>query len=449
MAEQFGLWAALSIFRSYGSYSDAGLLNGLARQIPSSRARAPEEIPSLIGHALVGTIAGNILFVFFALGARYWDAELVGIPWIPIFAILGFVTLEKLYKLLTAVLLGENQVRRVALSMIVVSVLDVLLAVAGAYWWGVTGLLIGATLGVLVTSLSIAYLYPFRWSFSFSTKISRELISASAILLGFGLFNVAIHNVDRTLFLSFEGVSATLGSYHAAAMLAMCVGIVPNILATVAGPTIYFLGSKSKDQLGVLIKRDTMVVVGFAISAAAFICLLAPYLAPMLFPKQEDMVRLVVPLAIAESAFGAAVLMDAATIASGKGARLLAAKWLLLGFGVLAFHIIWPSLDSLSPIDKARWMATSMMIVQLTSLVASVFFCFRTVLGGLLNLRALAILLLILFGGVFCFFIEANPRSWLLVLGGVVLIAFCVIGLLLQLKHSPAWSNERPKGDFV
>ncbi|MEK6628240.1 MAG: oligosaccharide flippase family protein, partial [Bdellovibrionota bacterium] len=275
-AGSFGAWAALNILRQYGNYSDAGLMNGLARELPKikdDKAQASE----LSGLAVFGTIIGTAFVLLWVLLIKPEGFKTDDISWIALSLMILFICFEKSYKYFNALLLGFDQVKAAGLWLACLSILDLILAITGAYFWGVEGLLSGTVLAIFITAVAMNYNKPVSIKFKYSFVTLKNLLLSSILLMCFGLLNIALHNFDRTVFLFLNGPDEILGSYHAASLFALAVSIIPFILCTVVNPYIYSLKSDSDSEF-IKIVNSTGLISCIVASAGALLAFsISPY----------------------------------------------------------------------------------------------------------------------------------------------------------------------------
>ncbi|MGZ3774634.1 MAG: lipopolysaccharide biosynthesis protein [Bdellovibrio sp.] len=328
-SQMFGVWAAFNVLRQYGAYSDLGLFNGLSREIP----RIKEDYTltrRYCGIAAAGTfISTSLLVVWFYffksaefVKDRYSHAMIV--------LMLVFVGAEKIYKYYHSVFLGFSEVKKAGFFLFFLSFLDVALAVGGAYLWGLFGVLVGTSLAVAITAGAMSFFSPVKVLISFSKPATKALISSSILLMCFGLMNVALKNMDRTIFVYLKGDESVLGAHHAASLVALSIGIVPFILISVINPKLYSLHADHNWQFIDILKKYGTICCASGCLVGLSVYALSPYVIDIVFPHQP-LAKVIVPyLIVAEIFIAASLVLDAVIVVKNRGVFILLYKFAVL-----------------------------------------------------------------------------------------------------------------------
>ncbi len=381
-AHSFGSWAALNILRQYGNYSDLGLMNGLSRELP--RARKDEnEASELAGHAVIGTFVGTLAAVVWVLFVQPGGFSTASIGWTTLTLMLTFICFEKIYKFYNAVLLGLDRVRHAGLWLTCLSLLDLLLAITGAYFYGIEGLMMGTVVAMTVTALAMALNQPLKVKFNFSLAKFKILLFSSLLLMCFGLLNVALHNFDRTLYLFLSGgPDPILGSYHVASLYALSVSVIPFVLCSVVNPRLYALKEDDNSEFLETISRVGLwsTVIASVVAASTF--LFGPIILKLIFPNQEHSVAISPFLILGELFFAASMIMDTVLIVKNKGIRILISKALVMLFVMGAAIVYFKFFNQLTSVHLARGLSVFMMLAQVGSFLVTYLFCLHSLDNG-------------------------------------------------------------------
>jgi hypothetical protein len=339
--ELFSAWAALSVFRQYAAYSDLGFTNGLGRVLPRLLGRG--DIGSArhaMGLAWTTAMAATTLCT---LAVLLWVWRMPPHPVHPALAVVTAIMLMYLDKQYMYVSVVLRSVERVGASGLWSGALGLLELITGATFaaaWGITG----AFLSVVVASTIIVALMsagqPLRAELHAQGRVFRELASASAILLGFGLAAVALNNVDRVVLLARGADAAVLGQYHFGALIGLAVGQLPYVLMAVLVPQIYRHGPEQTDRLGGLLLLPSAVIAVVGVGVVNVLWMLLPPLLHAFFPEYVVAIPIARVLMIANLVLSVAMVAENITVALDRGWGALAARWgsvaVALGGGVWA-----------------------------------------------------------------------------------------------------------------
>lgn len=388
-AGAFGSWAALNILRQYGNYSDVGLFNGLARELPKLTEKQ-HEASEMAGNAVIGTFVGTFLVLLWVLLIEPEGFSTDTLGWFSVLMMILFICIEKFYKYFNALFLGMDQVKSAGLWLACLSLLDLILAAVGAYIAGIRGLLVGTVAAIAITSLAMGYYRPLKLRLTFSFAKFKHLLLSSLLLMCFGLLNIALHNFDRTLFLFINGPNEVLGSYHAASLMALSVSILPFIITSVVNPRIYGLSPDSDTEFNILLGSSGLLACILASAGGVFAYAISYFILTHFFPLQVQAPLIAPYLILGEVFFAAAMIPDSILLVKGKGTKVLILKaalmLVLMGLAVAyLYHKPEPSPELL-----ALKLAKIMSVAQIGCFLISFVICIFSMKLNKLNLRLLA-----------------------------------------------------------
>lgn len=334
----FGIWGALLIYRQYSNYTDFGFTNGLGRVLPKLLAdEKMTEARQAMSAGWVVAMAGTTAFalaVALRLLAGSHSYSAVALWGIVTVAALMFIDKHYMYSLV--VFRSAHRVGESGLWMGLLGVLEFGLGVVLTRRFGLYGLYVSAFLAAATAVICMYFRQPLRWIFR-PTKVSfRMLLTPSLTLMGMGLGQIAIHNVDRVVILWCRGPGADLGQYQVAASISLVVSQLPNILATVMVPEMYRFGRESSAKLRRYLLLPTVLISMMASAVAVSGAIVLPDLIPRLLPKYQTAASLTSVLMWGEVCFAIAMVPDAVMVALDRGYQSLLVRCLTIGGGMAA-----------------------------------------------------------------------------------------------------------------
>lgn len=230
----YGTYKALLMIPPFVRAGHLGAVSGLSRQIPFYRGRQDEErlrravkvgYTFSIGSAILACI-GMTLY-----GLAVDDAVLRA----AIFLFLGVIVTEQQVSFRDTWLTGHERFVVASRLRLLQTIVGAAFAIAGAWAFGLLGLVAGVALAGLVS------LFAFRRAsglgfpgLAWDPEITRELLSVGFPLLVTGLLANVLYSVDRLVILQFLGTEA-MGFY---ALAITFVGYL-NDLSTLASRVIF------------------------------------------------------------------------------------------------------------------------------------------------------------------------------------------------------------------
>jgi hypothetical protein len=210
------LWAILSLVRQYGAFSDLGASNALARLVPEAIVKGDEaRLSNLVGTAWSGAMGSTALVSLIGIavaGATGFVGDLAVIGALALVTLL----LDKQFLVSVSVLRSEQKWKTVTLEYLLLGVLELALGWGLGRAFGLNGALLGTALALLITALVFARSSDVPIRPVWDRSLVKPIFSLGAVMLAYGLANIAIHNVDRVALVSFGAPSDWISSYHLA-----------------------------------------------------------------------------------------------------------------------------------------------------------------------------------------------------------------------------------------
>ena len=246
----YGIYKSLLIIPTYVRAGHLGAVSGLSRQIPFYRGRGDDaSLMAAVRVAYTFSLGSALLScaILVAYSLTLQDPRTrIGL-WI----FLVFVVTGQQTKLQETYLLGHQRFVAVSRLNLAQNIYSTLLAIGGAWAFGLSGVIVATAIDGVVTLLL------FRWvsgigfpGFSLDRRVIRDLLSVGSPLLLTGLLGNVLFTVDRFVILKFLGTTA-VGYYSLAAAFVVYVNDLSNLLSRVVFPKIVmsFGAGESTDRL--------------------------------------------------------------------------------------------------------------------------------------------------------------------------------------------------------
>lgn len=170
----------------------------------------------------------------------------------------------------------------------------------------------------------------FRDRFETHAASFRSLLIPSLILMGLGLGNIAIHNVDRVVILWARGAGAELGCYQVAATLSLMVSQIPCILLTVLVPRLFRFGREHCRQLRPYLLLPTAVIAVLSIAVGSIGYIVLPAMLGWFLPKYTLAAMPASILMLGEACFAIAMVPETLIVTLDRGLQSLAVRILVI-----------------------------------------------------------------------------------------------------------------------
>lgn len=346
----FGMWGALLVYRQYSNYTDFGFTNGLGRVLPKLFEEGKElEARQAMGTGWMVAMAGTLVFTL-AIAARFlpsfrsysavalWGAATV----------VALMFLDKHYMYSTVVFRSTHRVGESGLWMGSLGALELALGIALTERFGLYGLYVSVLLALLAAVACMYTHQPLRGVFGtnvFGTSVLgtnvfgmnaasfRTLLIPSLTLMGLGLGNIAIHNVDRVVILWTRGAGAELGQYQVAATLSLAVSQLPCILLTVLVPKLFRFGREHRAELRSYFLLPTAVIAVLSIAVGSIGYLALPAMLGWLLPKYALAAAPAGILMLGEVCFAIAMVPETLIVALDRGPQSVLVRIFIIAGG--------------------------------------------------------------------------------------------------------------------
>jgi O-antigen/teichoic acid export membrane protein len=283
---ELGLWNSVSLATTYAFFVQAGIINGLSRDLPfhlgaGDSARAEK----LAATAQLFTVLG-CLFVIVCGGAAllfYRSAGYIVLISIIAIALITAFTFYQNYLMVTF----RSKDSFAALAKVQFwSVLLMFLTLPALYFWHYDGMLLRAALitggGVLLLHL----VRPMKVGLTWDWGAFRDLMKIGLPIFALAYLESTAGTVDRIVLLSKGGIEQV--GYYSFALLAFgAFGIIPISLASYIYPRMTYSFGKERDPLALWTAawRWTLVIILIMLPIAICGSICIPFIVPRLFPQ--------------------------------------------------------------------------------------------------------------------------------------------------------------------
>jgi O-antigen/teichoic acid export membrane protein len=334
----FGIWGALLIYRQYSNYTDFGFTNGIGRVLPKLLADGKTaEARQAMGTGWVVAMAGTTVFALatalrLLLSSRSYSAVTL---W-GMVTVAALMFIDKHYMYSSVVFRSAHRAGEAGMWMGLLGAMEFVLGVVLTRLFGLYGLYVSAFLAAITVVTCLYSRQPLGWIFRPTQASFRMLLTPSLTLMGLGLGQIAIHNVDRVVILGCRGTGADLGQYQVAASLSLVVSQLPSILLTVLVPGMYRFGSESRMQLRKYLQLPTAMISMISSTVATTGVIVLPDLMRRVLPKYQTAASLTSILLWGEVGFALAMVPEALMVALDRGYQSLLVRCASIGGGMTA-----------------------------------------------------------------------------------------------------------------
>jgi O-antigen/teichoic acid export membrane protein len=231
----YGIYKTFLLIPTYVRAGHLGAVSGLSRQIPYYRGKKDDEgLKAAVRVAYTFSLGSALLscVVLIAYGFTIDDTKIRIALWIFLF----FVVSGQQSKLQETYLIGFQRFTAVSRLNLAQNVYSTVLAVLGAWKFGLMGVIVATAIDGVVT------LALYRWAsgigfpgFSFDRRVAKDLLSIGAPLLLTGLLSNVLFTVDRLVILQYFDATA-MGYYALAATFVVYINDLSNLLSRVVFP---------------------------------------------------------------------------------------------------------------------------------------------------------------------------------------------------------------------
>lgn len=352
-----GLWNSMSLVTSYGLFAQAGIVNGLSRELPFQLgADNPEVARKLVGTSQTFMLGVSLLVLAGGVGAilLYHNRGVT-----VLFSILAvtIVTVTTYYQnYLTVTFRSNNSFSNLARVQLWTAGL-MLVSVPLIAYWRYDGFLFRIILVSLVGALLFHAARPIKVGLLWDGSAFKTLMMTGLPIFALAYMESISGTLDRVVLLKVGGVEQ-VGYYSLALYTWQAFTVIPLSLATYVYPRMSYSYGKDSDPR-VLWTTAWKVTVGvFAIMAP--ICVLGwlaiPAVVTVLFPKYIPGIPAARGLLCAAVFYGAAIGVNA--LWSMKAWRYMVA-YQIVGSG---FRIIGPIAGVLMASSPLKGVAYGMFV---------------------------------------------------------------------------------------
>jgi O-antigen/teichoic acid export membrane protein len=250
--ELYGFWGWLSMLLSFGYYAHAGVQEIVARDVPAARSRgqvAEAQHIAQLGFSwflpilAVATAAQWLIAVLLPAGTPliYRAGWMVSGVVMPLEIILCY---ERV------VAKAEERFQAISRSLFIATIVSLVLTVALVTRFRMAGFLVVAILTPLVNVWLLRGRGAYPWGWTWSWPRLRGMIRAGWPILLMVVVFEAMGWIDRALVSAFVGIQG-FGYYTLGALLAHCCSVVPEVMAMVIEPNLYFNYARHGEALQV------------------------------------------------------------------------------------------------------------------------------------------------------------------------------------------------------
>lgn len=331
-------WVALFVMLiTYAMYLQLGTLSGMFREVPLSigagnweRGRSIQQaaLGYILGLMVTAMVVGGLIALIFVRGKGYWRL----LPLVT--ALFAFMMLIEYIR---TCLRSQSRFPLLACFNVVFSALSLVLAVAGASLWGVSG----ALWGMIAATIIALLVYNDRSWFSLPEHgVTQDVISLMRLglpLMGIGALNEVLLAIDQVTVASYLGPKE-LGIYNVAFTLANAFVMWLGMFSQVLYPRLSARvgqSPKHERELFVTVRQWLLFNAGlFPIVVAGLIAFSQTFFAFAL-PAFEQSSALLQVLIVGLSLTGFGGIVATYTMAAGPHSRLLKAIGWSIGINVV------------------------------------------------------------------------------------------------------------------
>ena len=232
-----GRWTVLSVIQSYALYGSLGIKNAVYREIPQHIGakqfeRAKQTQNAAFSYVLISGVAGALLIwflsvTFFKDRSLKWGMMVIGF----------LVLLTQIYNLLLTLLRAHKRFSVLGKVIVLNTILILILALAGAYFYNVVGYAIG-----LILASSISLFWGKKWGqisfqLSFKWKDIGSLVAIGLPMVAASFLFRTFLNMDTILIGKMLGAQS-LGLYTIGLMTVQQISAFPKFFNTALFPYV-------------------------------------------------------------------------------------------------------------------------------------------------------------------------------------------------------------------
>ncbi len=284
--EELGLWNSLSLATTYSVFLQAGVINGLGRDLPFHLgAEEREKAEQLAGTAQTYTALGCFCVLLcggiFLLVHRGKDTILL----ISIVAVTLITALTFYQNYLMVTFRSKNSFGNLAKAQFWMA-LTMVLSVPALYFWQYEGMLLRV---VFITGFGVVLLHaarPMKVELLWSWEAFRALMKVGLPIFMLSYIESAAGTADKVILLAVGGVEQ-VGYYSFAMLVWGAFTVIPASLTSYLYPRMTYSFGRDRNPLSLwhAARRWTLAVILIMLPLAVAGWILIPFVVPILFPK--------------------------------------------------------------------------------------------------------------------------------------------------------------------
>lgn len=290
--KDLGFWNSITLISTYAVLVQAGIINGLNRELPfylgsgnqikAHRLAGAAQTFTGIG-CLLSAIAGLVALGFYLSNDIY-----------TIYAIIGIivVVVTSLYSnYITSTFRSTNSFSNLSKTQLITSLLSIF-TIPVVIFWEYEGMLGRVIVLSIVGVVLLHWIRPIKIGFVWTRKEYSELLAVGLPIFALSYVESVASTCDRLALLKFGGVEA-VGYYSLALMIWQGLTIIPLSLTQYFYPRMTFKIGKGDDpkDLWKLVVRATIAVCLIVLPMIIVGQILLPILTPYFFPKYVPGIR--------------------------------------------------------------------------------------------------------------------------------------------------------------
>ena len=290
---ELGIWNSLIIIQTYALFFQAGVLNGLNRELPfylgkNDDEKANQYASSSLYFFLIGIVI--FLIVSLILGLFYFDN--LSKIWIYTYSAIIIITSSKFYEnYLTSTFRSKNSFDSLSTVYFIRGILQ-LLTILLIIYFKYEGYILRMILIAILTMVMLHIIRPLKVKPKFDIRPLWDLMKIGLPIFGLIYIYNSSLTIDRLIFIKKSNVE-TLGYYSLGLMALSAFKILPESLTNYLYPRLSFkLGEgKSNHDLITLSLKSNVIVFVFMISFAVIGYFLLPPVITKFFPTYVNGIK--------------------------------------------------------------------------------------------------------------------------------------------------------------
>lgn len=369
--EDFGLWNTLNLALVYSLFIQAGVINGLNRELPYLLGQDREEEARLMaGTTQTFTFVTSVLVL--VAGLCYLLLTNEPDPRIR-YGILGItilIALNYYQNYLFSTFRSKSSFLRLSAIHFVhagVNIATIILVV----WFAYYGMVIKAVILALCNVTLMHIFRPIRVGFIWDKAAFLKLVSIGLPIFGLAYLESISSTFDRVLLLNFAGLKE-VGIYAFGYYALSSFAIFPASMASYIYPKMTYAYGKTNDALVLwkYVQKITLLLLALLTPLAVIGFFVCPYLVNKFFPEYTESIRVMQILLFAGIFNGAAIGVN--VLWSMKAWKYMISYQLLNVVLLICFPLIGLQLFD----DKLTGIATGVLSAHVVNWCSAMIFCY-------------------------------------------------------------------------